>query len=196
MSEITCATPARTVAPMPRLLMAPSRCTDIGTSNAAPSTARLLWDAVRDFVLSATDSASYELELIECELVYLAPRAVAWGRAEKEADDRGAFESPADERDWSDTRNRFHEIHTQRATHEATLQRLGFWRRAILFGVARDEITPDALRDLNHIATEAASGNRPLILCAAFPAQLVELMVWRDDDAPALDDGIAELEVV
>ncbi len=184
----TFATAARTVAPFPVLLMAPPRGTDTGTDTPAPLTARLLWDAVRDFVLSATDSASYELELIEYELVYLAPRAVAWGRADDEAAASGRLDpfqedNQADYDDWNETRNRFFELHCERARHAATLACLGFWRRAVLFGVARDEITPEKLRDLNHIATKAASGNRSLTLCAAFPARLIELMVVRDSNA-------------
>ncbi len=137
---------ARTVAPFPVLMLVP----DDDDAQELPLPLRV-WSALRGYVLEATDNAEYKLERLGWELDAFAPRAVAWARAEAEteaAHKAGEREScdpfnenaEGDEEDWNNWRNRSVELLTAKLRHEATLARLGFWRRASLFGVSGAEL--------------------------------------------------------
>jgi hypothetical protein len=176
--------PARIVAPFPILLVVPD-------SDAAPSFPVRVWSALRGFVLTATDDAEYEMQLIDYELHYLAPRAVAWRDAEIAASARGeldpfplvSFDS-VNEDDWNETRNRFFELHCDRARHEATLARLGFWRRACLFGVSGAELDFARQKQMLALAGEVCKRYDIEVIPGGLTiAEMLETMDTRDLNA-------------
>ncbi len=149
---------ARTVAPFPILFVVPN-------DDAAQDLPTRVWSALHGYVLEATDSAAYKLERLGYELDVFAPRAVAWARAEVEteaAHKAGEREScdafnenaEGDEAEWNDWRNRSVELLAAKLTHEATLARLGFWRRACLFGVSGAELDFERQKGLLRLAGE------------------------------------------
>ncbi len=181
---------ARTVAPAPVLLSPPARITN--SDVWMPLTPRIIWELVTTFVLTQTETAAYEIELLDYELLYLAPRAVAWHHADCAASARGeldAFnpESLGDEDDRNETINRFHDAHAERAGHAATLARLGFWRRCALWGVPRDEIMPRA-GELWALAHEVCADRPAWQWCAMDVQDLINVMRPDADESAAVPE--------
>ncbi len=180
----------RTVAPFPVLLLVPD-------NDGAPSVPLPLrvWSALRGYVLEATDSAAYELERLGYELDAFAPRAVAWARAEVETTaayrlgERESYDpfnenAKGDEADWNDWRNRSVELLAAKLTHEATLARLGFWRKACLWGVSGAELDFTRQKQMLALAGEVCLRYDIEVIAGALTiVEMLEAMDTRDLNA-------------
>ncbi len=186
MSDTKTPLASRIVAPFPVLCLVPYDA-------ASPSLPMRVWSALHGFVLEATDSASHEIERLDFELHYLAPRAVAWQDMEIAASARGELDpfvipgvafNLANEEDYNVTRNRFFDIQCERARHAATLARLGFWRRACLFGVSGAELTSERQKEMLRLAGEACLRYDIEVMPGGLTiADLLEAMDTRDLNA-------------